>query len=136
MNNIVTGIAHTAYHTEQMDNMLDFYCDKLGFKHAFTLKDDNGNPWIQYIKIADNSFIELFYAKPGQTEKGDSRYSHLCISVNDINAIADYLKSKGITITSGPSQGKDKNWQCWCADPDGNRIEFMRISPDSLQAQS
>ncbi|MCL1792998.1 MAG: VOC family protein [Oscillospiraceae bacterium] len=136
MENIVLGIAHAAYHTAQMDAMIDFYCGKLGFKHAFTLKDDAGNPWIQYIKIADNSFVELFYAKPEQTKNGDARYHHLCIRVNDISAAADYLKSKGIPITSGPSVGKDKNSQCWCADPDGNKIEFMCVSPESPQANA
>ena len=136
MKDIVLGIAHTAYNTAQMDNMLDFYCNKLGFKHAFTLKDDNGNPWIQYIKLADNSFIELFYATPEQIKNGDNRYHHLCIRVNDIYATADYLKSKDIKITSGPSVGKDKNSQCWCADPDGNKIEFMCVSPESPQANA
>jgi lactoylglutathione lyase len=136
MKNIVTNIAHTAYHTAQMDNMIDFYCGKLGFVHAFTLKDDNGNPWIQYIKIAENSFIELFYAAPEQIQNIGSRYHHLCLAVADIYAAADYLKSNGIEITSGPSVGKDKNSQCWCADPDGNRIEFMQISPESPQAKA
>lgn len=136
MNDIVLGIAHTAYNTSQMDKMLDFYCNKLGFNHAFTLKDDNGNDWIQYIKLADNTFIELFYATIEQLKNGDSRYHHLCIRVNDIHAIADYLKSKDITITSGPSVGKDKNSQCWCADPDGNKIEFMCVSPESPQANA
>ncbi|MCL2774000.1 MAG: VOC family protein [Oscillospiraceae bacterium] len=136
MNNLVLGIAHTAYSTAQMDKMLDFYCNKLDFKHAFSIRDDNGNPWIEYVKLADNSFIELFYAKPEQIKDGDKRYNHLCIRVNDINAIAELLKSKDIVITSGPSVGKDKNSQCWCADPDGNRIEFMCVSPESPQAKA
>ncbi|MCL1859224.1 MAG: VOC family protein [Oscillospiraceae bacterium] len=136
MKDIALGIAHTAYNTPQMDKMLDFYCTKLGFKHAFTLKDDKGNDWIQYIKLADNTFIELFYSTPEKIKNGDSRYHHLCIRVNDINAVADYLKSKDIAITSGPSVGKDKNSQCWCADPDGNKIEFMCVSSESPQANA
>ena len=137
MKNIVLGIAHTAHNTAQMDNMLDFYCQKLGFKHAFSIKSDDGKPWIEYIKLADNSFIELFYATPEQTEKGDNRYGHICIRVNDIHATADHLKANGVPILwGGPSMGKDKNWQCWCEDPDGNKIEFMYISPESLQSNS
>jgi len=137
MNDIILGIAHTAYSTAQMDKMLDFYCNKLGFKHAFTLKDENGNDWIQYIKLADNTFIELFYATPEQIKNGDNRYNHLCIRVSDIYAIADYLKSHDIPLLwPGPSIGKDKNGQCWVADPDGNRIEFMYISSESPQANA
>jgi lactoylglutathione lyase len=137
MNDLVLGVGHTAYNTAKMDEMLDFYCNKLVFKHAFTLKDDNCNPWIQYIKLADNTFIELFYSDPDYVKDGDRRYHHLCIRVSDIHATADYLKSKDIPILwGGPSMGKDKNWQCWCEDPDGNKIEFMCISPDSLQAKA
>lgn len=137
MNDLILGIGHNAYNTAKMDEMLDFYCNSLGFKHAFTLKDDNGNPWIEYIKLADNSFIELFYALPEKVINGDNRYQHICIRVSDIHAIAELLKSKDIPILwGGPSMGKDKNWQCWCEDPDGNKIEFMYISPDSLQAKA
>ena len=134
MKNLALGIGHTAYNTPQMDAILDFYCNKLEFKHAFTIKNDKDEPWIEYIKLADNSFVEFFYRDPG--EHGDNRYAHLCIRVSDIDATAEFLKSKGVTITSGPSTGKDGNSQCWCADPDGNRIEFMCISPTSKQAQA
>jgi len=137
MQNLFLGIGHTAYDTAQMDNMLDFYCNKLGFKHAFTIKDDEGTPRIQYIKVADSSFIELFYATPEKIKNGDTRYHHICIRVNDIHAIAEHLKTNNVPIIwGGPSQGKDKNWQCWCEDPDGNKIEFMCISPESPQANA
>ena len=136
MKNLVLGIAHAAYHTAQMDKMLDFYCNKLEFKHAFSLKNDKGEPWIEYIKIADDSFAEFFYATPERVQNGNNRYHHICIRVSDIYAVAEFLKSKGVEITSGPSVGKDKNSQCWCADPDGNPIEFMCVSPDSPQAQA
>ena len=135
MNDIILGIGHTAYNTSQMDKMLDFYCNGLGFEHAFTLKNDAGNPWIEYMKLAENTFVELFYASPEQLKEGDKHYHHLCIRVSDIHKIDDYLKSKGIPLLwNGPTMGKDKNWQCWVADPDGNKIEFMYVSPDSPQA--
>ena len=137
MNDFVLGIAHTAYSTAKMDAMLDFYCNKLGFKHAFEIRNNDGNPWIEYIKLADNSFIELFYADPEKIGGGDKRYQHICIRVSDIQKIAELLKSKDIAILwGGPSQGKDGNWQCWCEDPDGNKIEFMYISPESKQAKA
>ena len=136
MKELVLGIAHNGYHTAQMEKMLDFYCNKLGFKHAFSLKNDNGEPWIEYIKLADNSFVEFFYSDAERVKNGDSRYHHICIRVSDVYAVAEFLKSKDIKITSGPSVGKDKNSQCWCNDPDGNPIEFMCVSPDSPQAKA
>ena len=32
--------------------------------------------------------------------------------------------------------GLDRNRQCWIEDPDGNRIEFMQMSPESMQAEA
>lgn len=128
-------IAHLALAVSDMDKALDFYVSKLGFKHAFTLYKPDGTPNIQYLKIADGQFIELFYAQ-GELAKENTAYRHLCLQVEDCAAAAIELEARGITILTPPKQGKDTNWQCWIADPDGNRIEIMQINPDSPQAKA
>jgi lactoylglutathione lyase len=137
VKNLTLGIAHAAYHTAQMDKMLDFYCNKLEFKHAFSIAGDNGEPWIEFVKLADGSFLEFFYASPERMEKNDDKwFTHTCIKVTDVDAVAEFLKSKGIELIIEPRLGKEGNPQCWCADPDGNPIEFMCIMPGSPQAQA
>lgn len=131
---MIKGIAHTAYDVADMEKSMEFYCGILGLKKAFEIHDDDGKPWIEYIKVCDGQFIELFYNRDGM-ENGGS-YSHLCLEVEDINEIVKHLKDNGVTIDSGPSRGKDGNYQCWAKDPDGNRIEFMQMMPDSLQKNS
>ncbi len=134
---MIKGIAHVAYNVLDMERSITFYCDVLGFKKAFTIDDDNGNPWIVYIKVKEGMFIELFYTNNEKlTEQPRVGYSHLCLEVDDIHEIANHLKNKGLTLDVEPIQGKDLNWQCWIKDPDGNRIEFMQISPNSLQSLS
>lgn len=128
---MITGIGHCAYFVTDMDRAMDYYCRGLGLTHAFELKDDHGRPWIQYLKVADGMFIELFYGSPQPAPQGS--YSHLCLEVDDIQAMVQRLRDQGLPLDAGPSLGKDGNWQCWSHDPDGNRIEFMQISPDSLQ---
>jgi catechol 2,3-dioxygenase-like lactoylglutathione lyase family enzyme len=135
MNNNVVGIGHVAYTTGKMEEMLRFYCDILGFENSFALQDEDGKPWIQYIRVAGCQFIELFYAKEGFEPK-EGTYSHLCIEVADLKAMDKLLKDQGIEVFSGPLQGLDKNWQCWARDPDGNPIEFMQIDPESPQAKA
>lgn len=130
---MITGITHIAINVEDMAKSVEFYCGVLGFKEAFELKDNNGNPWIKYIKAGENQFIELFYNGTGFV-KGS--IAHLCFAVDDINSIADTLKKAGAPLTSGPNQGRDRNWQCWSRDPDGIPIEFMQLSPDSPQTEA
>lgn len=46
------------------------------------------------------------------------------------------MKQNGVPLDVEPQQGKDLNWQCWARDPDGNRIEFMAMHPDSPQMKA
>lgn len=131
---MILGIAHAAFTVSNMDKALEFYCGALGFTKAFVLNDDQGNPWINYIKISDGQFIELFYGSP--TRAGNQSYAHLCLEVDNIDEVAAAIKAKGLRLDVEPNQGKDLNWQCWVSDPDGNKIEFMQLSDSSPQRNS
>ena len=131
---MIKGIGHTAYKVADMKAALHFYCDILGFKHAFSIPKDDGTPMIEYLMVAPGQFIELFY---GLKEENELRsYSHLCLEVTDIEALAKEIQEKGAPLDRPVSMGKDYNLQCWTHDPDGNRIEFMQMSPKSPQAKA
>ncbi len=132
---MITRIAHTAYVTRDMAATLRFYCEQLGFKHAFSLAGKDGKPWIEYVKVVDGQFLEFFYPKEGKPfDKGT--YLHLCLEVDDIHGQAAAMEAAGISIRVPPKQGMDGNWQCWVDDPDGNPIELMQIDPASPQARA
>lgn len=131
---MIKGIGHVAYNTADMERALQFYCDILGFQKAFSITDDNGDPWINYLLLPGGQFLELFYNRPNMQE--NSAYSHLCLEVEDIHALAAHLGSKNVPLDSEPRRGKDSNWQCWAKDPDGNRIEFMQLMPASPQCRA
>jgi lactoylglutathione lyase len=131
---MITGIAHLAMATADMKAALHFYCDQLGFTHAFSLQDNDGNPWIEYVKVKEGQFLEFFYAD-GKLDNAQSTFRHLCLEVDDIHAQAKAMEAAGIFIRVQPNQGKDLNWQCWVDDPDGNPIELMQIDPASPQAK-
>lgn len=63
-------------------------------------------------------------------------YSHLCLEVDDMDVTVREMQDAGIAIDSGPQTGKDGNRQAWVKDPEGNRIEFMQMMPDSLQMRA
>lgn len=133
---MIKGLGHAAFRIRDLSRSLDFYCGALGLEEAFHLdRDGEPSPWIVYLHVGPNQFLELFPNGEGEV-KPRSRaagYNHLCLVVDDLRAAVESLEAKGIRITSGPKQGTDRNWQAWIDDPDGNAIELMQISPDSPQ---
>ena len=138
--NMINGIGHIAFSVADMEKTLKFYCGVLGLKHAFTLRNAEGAPWIEYVKVAGNNFIEFFYAKSGGQRAPDPAnivpFQHICLTVGDIRVVEKALDGAGWPVDARPKQGSDSNWQMWARDPDGIRIEFMQISPESPQAKS
>ncbi len=131
---MIKGIAHLAFQASNMDASIRFYQNAFGFQPKFTLEDDQNKPWIVYLEVGNDQFIELFYThSPLIRQPNASSYQHLCLEVSDIQAVAARLLEKGFPLDHPVSLGKDNNYQCWTHDPDGNPIELMEYGPGSLQ---
>ena len=133
---MIKGIGHPAYNVTDMDKSMHFYCDVLGFKFKFQLKDTDGNPWINYLQVNDRQFCELFYGGHKTVDidtKVEIGFNHLCLEVDDIKATIKQIEDGGVQLDRPLKQGSDLNWQAWVRDPDGNRIELMQFHPDAPQ---
>lgn len=125
-------VGHLAYGTTDMKKTLVFYTEMLGFQHVFSLKDDQGQPWIEYVMMPDGRFLEFFYASPNEA-MNDHGYRHLCLEVDDCADAVHELEEKGVAIAKPILRGKDGNLQAWIHDPDGRDIEIMQIHEGSEQ---
>ncbi|NMB45044.1 MAG: VOC family protein [Firmicutes bacterium] len=134
---MITGIAHAAFRVNDLEESIRFYTEILGLTETFRLLHDNGEPWLVYLQINANTFIELFpEGKDKIPVAADSiGFMHLCLQVDDIFATIENLQERGLECPGAPTKGKDGNWQYWIKDPDGNDIELMQIMPDSLQVK-
>lgn len=128
---MITGLAHICFTAADLDASIAFYQDKLGFSHAFDFINDEGKRFGVYLHIGERNFIELFEGKLGQSAKGQA-YRHCCLEVDDINATAAELRSRGVEVTE-VKMGGDNSWQAWLTDPDGNRIELHQYTEKSQQ---
>ena len=134
MPKFVKGIAHIALTVGDMETSLKFYEEALGFEKAFEIHDDNDQPLIVYVWAGGDQFIELFYGQPGQEKtQGGIGHNHMCFAVDDIEAAVDNIVRTGYPLDTAPRTGRDRNRQAWTHDPDGNRIELMQLSDQSLQ---
>lgn len=133
-----TGIGHVAFTVSDMEKALDFYCDRLGLKLIYSLDDEQGKPWLNYLRVRDGSYLELFYGgreKAAETEQA-AGFLHVCLECDELPGTVESLRAKGVPIDVEPKQGGDRNWQAWTHDPDGNKIELMTIDPESPQAKA
>lgn len=136
MNGIVSGIAHTAFNVKDMDKSVSFYEEVFGFQKAFAMNNPKDNkPWIVYMYVGKDQFLELFYDAKNEIPYNDANigFSHICLAVDDIKAVEQSIVMHGAPLDAKVSFGMDNNWQCWTHDPDGNRIEVMQMGEKSFQ---
>lgn len=134
---MITRIAHVAYRVTDMEKAIRFYCDGLGLQQKFSLKDPEGKPWIEYLEIVPLQFLELFYdSKNQKAQEKDPDcpgYLHLSLETDNLKELREELISRGIQPDGEIKMQNDHTWQMWVTDSDGNRIEFMEYTEESLQ---
>lgn len=129
----IIDMAHPAFACHDIDASLAFY-EKLGISESFRLMHDDGSLMLIYLHVAGDRFIELFPNGPSPEERASKQsFMHICLMAEGLEAYVEDLRAEGITIDIEPKMGLDFNMQAWIADPDGNKIELMEISPKSPQ---
>jgi lactoylglutathione lyase len=135
---MISGYGHLALRVENMEKSVDFYTRVLGFRKVFELSNkETGAPFIVYIHINRNVFLELFYNGTVKPEWSPQviGFNHICFECDDINAVLQQVEAAGWPIVTPLKKGGDLNLQAWVADPDGNKIELMQIDPESPQGK-
>jgi catechol 2,3-dioxygenase-like lactoylglutathione lyase family enzyme len=131
----ITGISHVGYFVSDLPKAIAFWHDFLGFDESYDLKKkDRNEARIAFIKINDHQHIELFNEPPTYPP---NMMSHLCFTVDDIEAMRTYLRSKGFDVKSG-NGGKTRtgDYAFEIKDPDGMLVEFVQSLPDGLEAKA
>ncbi len=137
---MIRQLAHLCFFTDDLPAMIDFYNKTLGLKIKFTLDNTEKKPFGYYFECGHSSFIEVFDRKMADQQWGgtndklekDNHYRHLCFEVTGLKDYKTLLESKGLKV-SDITVGMDHSLQAWINDPDGNSIELMEYTHQSLQ---
>lgn len=149
------SLMHIAFYTDNMDEMVNFYTNKLGGKiKAITkygiYKDREDRPAMQkiakvdpekifniYVELAPLQFVEFFPATENQKDyigwNEHKGYSHFALIVDDIYKAREELEARGVVFTTAISKGPSETYQMWSHDPDGNYFEIMQYTENSIQ---
>ena len=142
---MINGVHHTAISTPNLERMLAFYRDLLGFEVVMEMGWSEGtastNAMLDLpdsaarvtLLKAGNAMIELFEFSVPEPEKSDPArpvcnhgITHLCMEVADIDKEYERLKDVGMTFHCPPVQNGDAR-MTYGRDPDGNVIELLEF---------
>ena len=140
---MIRQVAHVCFFSDQVEAMINFYRDVLGLPVKFTLAADDGKTMGYYFDCGNSTFIEVFNQAQavkqwgGQIEtlKPGGPYRHLCFEVTGLEGLRQDLLARGLKV-SPITLGIDHSYQAWITDPDGNAIELMEYTHQSLQLQA
>lgn len=127
---------HIALRVKNIDAMLDFYCQKLGFTEAFRINNDDGSLRIVYVHISDGQYLELCLNGSNPREFDDQTdlgVRHICFTVEDIQKTYEELTLKDVVFDSEILNMRDRNLAAYLFDPEGNKIEIVQTGMDSPQ---
>ena len=117
---------HTMVRVENIEDSLDFYCNKLGLKEIRRRDDEKGKYTLIFLG-AENSderhaLLELTYNWDPEKYTGGRNFGHLAYSVKNIYETCDNLMKKGVTINRPPRDGN----MAFIKSPDGISIERLQ----------
>lgn len=131
----ITGISHVGYFVSDLPKAISFWHDLLGYDESYDLKKPGSDEVrIAFIKINDHQHIELFNEPPTTPR---NMMSHLCFSVDDIEQMRAYLRSKGYDVPPGNgAKTRTGDYAFEIKDPNGMLIEFVQSLPDGMEMQA
>lgn len=115
---------HTMVRVSDLDESLDFYCNKLGLEE------------LRRKEVREGRFTLVFLAAPGDSDAqieltwnwdpedyGEGRnFGHIAYAVDDIYATCRHLMDEGVTINRPPRDGK----MAFVRSPDNISIELLQ----------
>ena len=126
-NGGVVMMNHVGINVPNIDEAVTYYSQKMGYREAFRVPDDKGQPRLVYLQISKNTFLELNQAN-AQRPAG---FTHYGLQVeNAAQAVARFRKSGAVVSDTNTSD--TKAILANITDPYMGRIELAELTPESL----
>jgi len=122
---------HTMVRVGNIDQSLDFYCNKLGMEEVRRRVDEAGRYTLVFLAApadkartaADNApLLELTFNWDPEKYGEGRNFGHLAFEVDDIYATCQRLMQGGVTINRPPRDGR----MAFVRSPDNVSIELLQ----------
>lgn len=122
---------HTMIRVSDLDQSLDFFCDKLGLVEISRSENPKGRYTLVFLAAPADAgrarqhkapMVELTYNWDEHEYAGGRNFGHLAYGVDDIYALCAKLMQKGVTVNRPPRDGR----MAFIRTPDNISIELLQ----------
>jgi lactoylglutathione lyase len=115
---------HTMVRVSNLEQSLDFYCNKLGLKQVRRVDHEAGRFTLVFVAAPgqEDCAIELTHNWDPEEYSGGRNFGHVAYEVDDIYAVCQRLRDAGVTINRPPRDGK----MAFIRSPDSISIELLQ----------
>lgn len=115
---------HTMVRVTDLEQSLDFYCNKLGLKKIRESVNEKGRYTLVFLAAPgdENAQIELTYNWDPELYTGGRNFGHLAYEVDNIYQLCRKLQDSGVTINRPPRDGR----MAFVRSPDNISIELLQ----------
>jgi lactoylglutathione lyase len=130
---------HTMVRARDLDETLDFYCNKLGLVQVNRYDSDAGRFSLVFLAAADDvdrakegqsPLLEITWNWDPEEYDGGRNFGHLAYRVDNIYQLCQQLMDAGVTINRPPRDGH----MAFIRSPDGISIELLQAG-EALPSQ-
>lgn len=115
---------HTMVRITNVEQSLDFYCNKLGLKELRRVDNPGGRFTLIFLAAPgdESAQVELTHNWDPEKLAGGRNFGHLAYAVDDIYAVCQRLMDGGVTILRPPRDGH----MAFVRSPDDVSIELLQ----------
>ena len=115
---------HTMVRVSDLDESLDFYCNKLGLRELRRKDVEAGRFTLVFLAAPgdEDAQVELTYNWDAEDYGEGRNFGHLAYSVDDIYGTCQRLMDAGVTINRPPRDG----YMAFVRSPDNISIELLQ----------
>ena len=117
---------HTMIRISNIEESLDFFCNKLGLKEIRRTNNEKGKYTLIFLgqntDETDQPLVELTYNWDQEIYKTGRNFGHLAYSVKNIYDTCKKLKENGVTINRPPRDGR----MAFIRSPDNISVELLQ----------
>ena len=122
---------HTMVRVKDLDQSLDFYCNKLGLVETNRMESEKGRFTLVFLAAPEDvemaqerkaPLVELTYNWDTEDYQGGRNFGHLAYRVENIYETCQKLMDAGVVINRPPRDGH----MAFVRSPDGISIELLQ----------